>query len=103
MSDKLTVYTSRYCMHSRSVEKLLQSNSIEADYINIDGDQVAREALMALNGGYASVPTLLFPDGTQMTEPPLGAVRAKLGLEQDGLIERIRSTLRGDRPSDGDS
>jgi mycoredoxin len=78
-------------MHSRSVERLLKANGIEAQVILIDGDEEARENLMALNGGYASVPTILFPDGTQMTEPPLGAVRAKLGLESEGLIDRIKS------------
>lgn len=90
MAEEVTVYTSRYCMHSRAVEKLLRDNEIAARYIRIDGDEVARENLMALNNGYASVPTLLFADGTQMTEPALGAVRAKLGLPSDGLLERIK-------------
>lgn len=95
MEETLTVYTSKYCLHSRSVVKLLQQHEIEMRLVPIDGDEEAREALMALNQGYASVPTLIFPDGTQMTEPPLGAVRAKLGLASDGLIERIRSALQG--------
>ncbi len=96
MTETLTVYVSKYCMHSRSVERLLRSNDIEANYITIDGDPEAREALMALNRGYASVPTLLFPDGTQMTEPALGAVRAKLNIESDGFIERIKSAWKGE-------
>lgn len=79
-------------MHSRSVEKLLRANDIEVQFITIDGDKEARAALMAINGGYASVPTVLLPDGTQMTEPPLSAIRAKLGLESDGLFERIKRT-----------
>lgn len=95
MDETLTVYTSKYCLHSRQVVKLLREHEIEARLVSIDGNEEAREALMALNQGYASVPTLIFADGTQMTEPALGDVRAKLGLASDGLIDRIRSALQG--------
>ena len=47
----------------------LDKNEIDVDKISIDGNMVARAELMALNGGYASVPTLIFPDGAQLTEP----------------------------------
>jgi len=39
------------------------------DYIDISFDGPANARVRAINGGSASVPTLVFPDGTTLTEP----------------------------------
>ncbi|MFN2136872.1 MAG: glutaredoxin family protein [Candidatus Promineifilaceae bacterium] len=96
MSEPIIVYTSTYCMHSRSVERLLKKHDIVAEFINIDGDREARQAVMALNDGYASVPTLLFPDGTQLTEPSSKVLLAKLGLESPSLADRLKGAFGQD-------
>ena len=93
MSEKVTVYTSSYCLHSRSVVRFLKKNDIAADIISIDGDSGAREKVMSLNQGYASVPTLVFPDGTQLTEPSSRELRAKLDISQPSLTERLKGAL----------
>lgn len=93
MSRPLVVYTSSYCMHSRSVVRFLKKNDISAEIINIDGDSEAREKLMSLNRGYASVPTLIFPDGTQLTEPSSRELRSKLSIEEPSLSERLKSIV----------
>jgi mycoredoxin len=89
--DKITLYTSRWCAHSLSVKAFLKKNEVPVNLINIDGNSEDREALIQLNGGYASVPTLVFPDGTKLTEPSIGQLRQKLALPSPpGLTERIR-------------
>ena len=93
MSEKVTVYTSSYCLHSRSVVRLLNKNNIPVEIISIDGDREAREKVMSLNNGYASVPTLIFPDGTQLTEPSSRELRAKLGIPQASLTDRLKGAL----------
>jgi len=99
-SKKITLYTSRWCAHAMSIERFLQMNDISVERISIDGDPEAREELIALNGGYASVPTLLFPDGSKLTEPSHGELRHKLNLEPPpGLMERLRGLMSQD--SDG--
>jgi mycoredoxin len=90
MPEPLVVYTSRYCAHSHGVEQFLKNNDIPARFINIDGDHEARDTLMSLNHGYASVPTVVFPDGTKLTEPSYRELRAKLGIEQSSLSDRIK-------------
>jgi mycoredoxin len=92
--DKIKLYTSRWCGHARSVEGFLKRNNIDFEKISIDGDDEARQALIELNNGFASVPTLLFPDGSQLTEPTLFEIRDKLEMDQpQGLVERVRSIL----------
>jgi mycoredoxin len=93
-TDDITLYVSNWCSHSRSVESFLQRNDIPVHKIKIDGDNEARTELIEINNGYASVPTLVFPDGSKLTEPSLNQLRHKLGLEADpGLMERIRGVL----------
>jgi DNA-binding MarR family transcriptional regulator len=48
---------------------------------------------MSLNGGNASVPTLIFPDGTQLTEPSSKELRAKLNIEQPSLSQQLKSIV----------
>lgn len=96
MSDRIIMYKSNYCPHSWSVERFLNQHEIEVEYVDIDGNPDARQKVMALNNGYASVPTLLFPDGTQLTEPSFRELRAKLDIEEDGgVIDRVRKLLNG--------
>ena len=59
-----------------------------------DRDPEAREELIRLNEGYASVPTLLFPDGTKLTEPSFAEIRNKLAMESPpSLANWIRNAF----------
>lgn len=93
MPDTIIMYTSNYCLHSKSVERFLKGNEIEVSYINIDQDGEARQRLIELNNGYASVPTLLFDDGSQLTEPSIGQLREKLGIPSPSFAEKIRDVF----------
>ncbi len=95
MTNQITFYTSQFCSHSWAVERFLTQNEINVDAINIDGNPEARAALIELTGGYASVPTLIFPDGTRLTEPSMGQLRSKLGIERAGLMKKIRGLFSG--------
>jgi mycoredoxin len=98
-TDDVTLYVSNWCSHSRSVERFLERNDIPVHKIKIDGDSEARAELIDINDGYASVPTLVFPDGSKMVEPSLNQLRHKLGLESEpGLMGRIRGVLGGKDP-----
>ncbi len=93
MDEPVTLYKSNFCPHSLAVEQYLRRRKVPLHIITIDGNQEARLVLMALNRGYASVPTLLFPDGTQLTEPSFGDLRRKLGVATPGLIDRLKGVL----------
>ncbi len=96
-NEQITLYTSNWCAHSMSVEGFLDKNEVTVNKINIDGDQEARERLIEINGGYASVPTLIFPDGSKLTEPSFGQLRDKLNMEPPpGMVDRIRGLIGRD-------
>jgi len=92
--DKITLFTSSWCAHALSVDRFLRQNNVPVDLVDIDEVPGARQKLVELNGGYASVPTLIFPDGTKLTEPSLFELRSKLNLGQPkSLIGRLRSMV----------
>ena len=99
MSNKITFYTSQFCSHSWAVERFLTENEVNVNSINIDGNPEARAKLIELTGGYASVPTLIFPDGTRLTEPSMGQLRSKLGIERAGLMKKMRDLFSGNSKS----
>ncbi|HSZ48076.1 MAG TPA: NrdH-redoxin, partial [Streptosporangiaceae bacterium] len=39
----------------------------------------AADYVMSVNGGFQTVPTVLFPDGSAMTNPSMAAVKQRLG------------------------
>lgn len=88
---RIKLYSSNWCGHAISVERFLARHEVEVERINIDGNEDARRQLTEINNGYASVPTLLFPDGSKLTEPSFRQIKEKLNLE-DGtpLTARVR-------------
>ena len=93
-SDTIILYTSSYCGHARLVEEFLAEGKIAAEIINISENADARQTLIGINQGFASVPTLVFPDGSVLTEPSLRDLRLKLGLENPSLGDRVRARLQ---------
>lgn len=78
MLDTIIVYGHPNCSSLRPVKGLLTQLKVKFEYINIhqDGDATAR--VRAINNSNESVPTLVFPDGSTMTEPTVGELKSKL-------------------------
>ena len=74
----LTMYTTPWCGYCRVLKRQLDTAGIS--YEEVDIEQVPGAAAMVeqVNGGNQTVPTLVFADGTAMTNPSLREVRAQL-------------------------
>lgn len=57
---------------------MLDEAHVDYEYVDIYTDPAAREWVREVNRGYESVPTLVFPDGSTLTEPSRRQLRAKL-------------------------
>ncbi len=79
MADNtIKLYAHATCPQVPAVLAMLKGAKVNYDYINIHEDAEARQYVREVNNGYESVPTLLFPDGTTLTEPSNGELREKL-------------------------
>ena len=99
MTERIILYGSLTCPMVPPVRSLLQRASADFDYVDILFNREARRRVIEINQGNASVPTLVFPDGSTLTEPAIGDLEAKLrslGLDIPPAtpIERVRIVLQ---------
>ena len=70
MEKKLIkIFATSWCGASRRAKQFFEVNMIPYEWIDIDSDQKATKYVEEVNHGYRSVPTIVFPDGTILTEP----------------------------------
>lgn len=67
--DPIIVYSTRWCGDCRRAKRVLDEHGADYKWIDIEEAPDALDAMMAINGGKQSVPTILFPDGTVTVEP----------------------------------
>ena len=72
------MYGTPTCPMVPPVRGILNRAQVPFDYVNIAEDAESRGKVMAINDGNASVPTLVFPDGSTLTEPSTAVLRQKL-------------------------
>ena len=78
MPEKIIVYGHSTCPGVPPVLAMLSRVKADYEYINIYKDDAARQQVQAINGGYESVPTVVFPNGATLTEPTAGDLAAEL-------------------------
>ena len=72
------MYGSPTCPQVRPCRGALNRAGAAFEYIDIYKDANGRETVRSINNGYESVPTLVFPDGSTLTEPSGTELKAKL-------------------------
>lgn len=78
--EVITVYGSKWCGDCFRVKFILDRRRVPYQWIDINKDQDAKKLVIDLNNGNASVPTILFEDGTFLTEPSTSELLEKLGI-----------------------
>ena len=74
----VTMYTTTWCGYCFRLKKLMQREGIEFAEVDIEADERAAEIVMSANGANRTVTTLVFPDGTALTNPSLEQVMSQL-------------------------
>lgn len=74
----VTMYSTPWCGYCTRLKGQLAREGVEIDVVDIDRDPAAAELVMTLNRGNRTVPTVVYPDGSAHTNPPLKAVLSKL-------------------------
>jgi mycoredoxin len=77
--EPLTMYSTTWCAFCRRLKSLLAAEGIEIAEVNIEEDPAAADFVMSVNGGCQTVPTVVFPDGSALTNPSVVAVKQRLG------------------------
>ncbi|EFC80461.1 glutaredoxin-like protein [Frankia sp. CcI49] len=74
----ITMYTTPWCGYCVRLKGQLDRAGVEYVTIDIEQDPTAEQLVRNANNGNATVPTVVFTDGTVMTNPSLRQVTEKV-------------------------
>jgi mycoredoxin len=74
------MYSTVWCGYCQRLKAQLGREGITFTEIDIENDPGAAAFVESVNGGNQTVPTVVFPDGSAMTNPTAKQVKEKLGL-----------------------
>ena len=76
--SKIVLYGTGTCGDCRRARRVLDENNIQYLDIDLDQDPLASEFVTKHNRGYRSAPTIIFPDGSTLTEPDRATLTEKI-------------------------
>lgn len=79
MSGTVTMYSTTWCGYCRRLKGQMDREGIAYTEVNIEQDPESAAFVEKANGGNQTVPTVLFPDGSTLTNPSLAQVKQKIG------------------------
>jgi thioredoxin reductase (NADPH) len=77
----LIVYSTTWCPDCKRAKRFLSEHRIPYRNVDIEHNAEAADFVQEINNGMRIVPTIIFPDGTILTEPSDAELAEKLGLQ----------------------
>ena len=74
----VTMYSTTWCGYCKNLKRQLDAMQIPIQTIDIEQDESAAKFVEQVNNGNRTVPTVVFPDGSALTNPSAAVVKAKL-------------------------
>jgi mycoredoxin len=78
VSVPVTIYSTQWCAFCRRLKSQLERDGVEVVEVDIELDPEAAGYVVSVNGGNMTVPTVVFPDGTVITNPSAAQVKERL-------------------------
>ncbi len=79
-STRMTIYSTPWCGYCHRLMKQLDREGVGYDVVDIEQVPEAAAYVMKVNGGSQTVPTVVFPDGSALTNPSLAQVKERLAV-----------------------
>ncbi len=77
-TGEIKFYSTTWCGDCRRSRKVFEAMGVPYTDIDIEEDPKAAEIVREVNKGSQSVPTIVFPDGSTLTEPSNAVLEEKL-------------------------
>jgi mycoredoxin len=78
VTQPLTIYSTPWCGYCVRLKRHLDRVGVAYTDIDIEADPTAAAVVMSLNNGHQTVPTVVLPDGTALTNPSVTELTARL-------------------------
>ena len=76
----INVYGTTWCGDCKNAKDFLDSNNIKYEWTDLDKNPDLYKYVRDINNGQEIVPTIVFPDGSFLSEPSNQQLKEKLGL-----------------------
>jgi len=76
--ETFTMYTTPWCGYCKRLKSQLDREGISYDIVDIEQIPEAAQIVESVNDGNQTVPTLVYSDGTSMTNPSVMQIKEKL-------------------------
>ena len=81
MAEKIQVYGAVWCPDCRRSKQFLSEMRVPFDWFDIDEESAGADIVREMNQGKQIIPTIVFEDGSFVTEPTNSELATKLGLD----------------------
>ena len=98
-TDTITVIGANWCPDCRRAKEFLAQQRIAYEWVDLEQHPEAIETVERINGGSRSIPTIVFPDGSHLTEPGNDELAEKLGLLRSAKMASYDVIIIGGGPT----
>ncbi len=76
--EQIKMYGTTWCPDCARAKQVFKRLNIDYEWHNIEDEPEAADYVERVNGGFKSVPTIVFPDGSVFVEPSNAVLEKKL-------------------------
>lgn len=80
MAETMTIYSTSWCGYCYRLMKQLDREGVSYEVVDIEQVPSAAELVKQVNGGNQTVPTVVFADGSALTNPSVAQVKQRLAV-----------------------
>ena len=95
----IEIYGASWCPDCRRAKKFLGEQRISFEWHDVDGDPEGQKIVQDRNNGNNVIPTIIFPDGSHLSEPSNEELADKLGLQRSAMMHVYDLVIVGGGPT----
>jgi thioredoxin reductase (NADPH) len=99
MDDLIKVYGASWCPDCRRAKRFLGDQRISFEWHDIEVDPDGVRTVRERNDGNDIIPTIIFPDGSHLSEPSNEELAEKIGLERMAMMHVYDLIIIGGGPA----
>jgi len=99
MSEDITIYSTVWCPDCKRAKRFFAEHRIQYVNIDIEQDPEGMAYVEKVNNGKRVIPTIVFPDGSILSEPSNAQLAEKLGLQTKARMKSYDAIVIGGGPS----
>ena len=99
MDGKIKVYGATWCNDCKRAKQFLGDQRVAFEWHDIEQEPEGLEIVHERNNGNNVIPTIIFPDGTSLSEPSNEDLADKIGLDRTAMMHVYDVILVGGGPA----